>query len=102
MLVGLYIHIGCALIVIHRSASPLSPESHILAEIPESKSPQVPDRYSGYTPDEIALALRLSRATATGRLMMARTLATDLPGTLAAWQAGTQTVAQLRAALARA
>ncbi|MGH4021562.1 MAG: DUF222 domain-containing protein [Pseudonocardiaceae bacterium] len=63
---------------------------------PPSRS-DVPARYSGYAPDEIALALRLSRTTATGRLVMAQTLAADLPGTLAAWQAGTIDVLKARA-----
>jgi Domain of unknown function (DUF222) len=55
---------------------------------PPSRS-EVPARYSGYSPDEIALALRLSRTTAANRLTMAQVLVTDLPGTLSAWQAGT-------------
>jgi hypothetical protein len=96
----------------------------------------VPGRGTGYAPDEIALALRLSRTTAANRVAMAGVLAAELPATLAAWQAGiidtrkaqaitetsyvlsgeqraelearvlpragTQTLAQLRAALARA
>ena len=95
-----------------------------------------PSRASEFAPDEIGLALRLSRTTAANRLVMAEVLIADLPGTLAAWQAGTidslkaraitetsyllpgelrgalearvlpragqQTIAQLRAALARA
>ncbi len=95
-----------------------------------------PSRCSEFAPDEVALALRLSRMTATGRLVMAQTLVEELPGTLAAWEAGvidslkaraitetsyllpgeqrsalearvlpragTQTIAQLRAALTRA
>ncbi len=95
-----------------------------------------PSRASEFAPDEIGVALRLSRTTAANRLVMAETLIADLPGTLAAWQAGTidslkaraitetsyllpreqrgalearvlpragqQTIAQLRAALARA
>ncbi|MGH8921776.1 MAG: DUF222 domain-containing protein, partial [Actinomycetes bacterium] len=95
-----------------------------------------PSRASEFAPDEIGLALRLSRTTAANRLGMAQVLTADLPATLAAWQAGTidslkaraitetscllagelrgalearvlpragqQTIAQLRAALARA
>ncbi|MGH4015481.1 MAG: DUF222 domain-containing protein [Pseudonocardiaceae bacterium] len=95
-----------------------------------------PSAASECAPDEIGLALRLSRTTAANRLAMAEVLVADLPGTLAAWQAGTidgrktqaitetsyllapeqrgalearvlpragaQTLAQLRAALARA
>ncbi|MGH3914058.1 MAG: DUF222 domain-containing protein [Pseudonocardiaceae bacterium] len=57
----------------------------------------VPARYGGYTPDEIALALRLSRTTASNRLAMAQVLVADLPGTLAAWQAGTIDVLKARA-----
>ncbi|MGH3909789.1 MAG: DUF222 domain-containing protein [Pseudonocardiaceae bacterium] len=57
----------------------------------------VPARYSGYAPDEIALALRLSRTAATTRLVMARVLVADLPATLAAWEAGTIDVLKARA-----
>ncbi len=107
------------------------PEDHPLAA-----NSDTPSRCSEFAPDEVALALRLSRMTATGRLVMAQTLVEELPGTLAAWQAGvidslkvraitetsyllpgerrsalearvlpragTQTIAQLRAALTRA
>ncbi|MGH3684306.1 MAG: DUF222 domain-containing protein [Pseudonocardiaceae bacterium] len=107
------------------------PGDHPLAANSDS-----PSRCSEFAPDEVALALRLSRMTATGRLVMAQTLVRDLPGTLAAWEAGvidslkaraitetayllprelrgalearvlhragTQTIAQLRAALTRA
>jgi hypothetical protein len=107
------------------------PEDHPLAA-----NSDTPSRCSEFAPDEVALALRLSRMTATGRLMMAQTLVEELPGTLAAWEAGvidslkaraitetsyllpakqrsalearvlpragTQTIAQLRAALTRA
>ncbi|MGH3932391.1 MAG: DUF222 domain-containing protein, partial [Pseudonocardiaceae bacterium] len=57
----------------------------------------LPARYSGYTPDGIALALHLSRTTAANRLAMAETLVADLPGTLAAWQTGTIDVLKARA-----
>ncbi|MGH3938331.1 MAG: DUF222 domain-containing protein [Pseudonocardiaceae bacterium] len=57
----------------------------------------VPARYGGYTPDEIALALHLSRTTAASRLAMAQVLVADLPGTLAAWQAGTIDTLKARA-----
>ena len=107
------------------------PEDHPLAA-----NSDTPSRCSEFAPDEVALALWLSRMTATGRLVMAQTLVEELPGTLAAWQAGvidslkvraitensyllpgerrsalearvlpragTQTIAQLRAALTRA
>jgi hypothetical protein len=107
------------------------PEDHLLAT-----NSDTPSRCSEFAPDEVALALRLSRMTATGRLVMAQTLVAELPGTLAAWEAGaidslkaraiteasyllapelrgalearvlrragTQTIAQLRAALTRA
>ena len=81
-------------------------QAMLLAEFarrrPEVKSSpptrsEVPARYSGYAPDEIALALRLSRTTATNRLAMAQVLVADLPGTLAAWQAGTIDVLKARA-----
>ncbi len=103
---------------------------------PLAANSDTPSRCSEFAPDEVALALRLSRMTATARLVMAQTLAADLPATLAAWEAGvidslkaraitetsyllrpelrgalearvlpragTQTIAQLRAALTRA
>jgi hypothetical protein len=107
------------------------PDDHPLAA-----NSDIPSRASEFAADEVALALRLSRTTAANRLVMAETLAAELPGTLAAWEAGvinalkaraitetsyllprekrgmlearvlpragTQTIAQLRAALARA
>ncbi|MGQ0774514.1 MAG: DUF222 domain-containing protein [Pseudonocardiales bacterium] len=57
----------------------------------------VPARHSGYTPDEIALALHLSRTTAANRLVMAEVVVADLPATLAAWQAGTIDTLKARA-----
>jgi hypothetical protein len=103
---------------------------------PLAANSDTPSRCSEFAPDEVALALRLSRMTATGRLVMAQTLVEELPATLAAWEtgvidslkaraitetayllpaqqrsalearvlprAGTQTIAQLRAALTRA
>ncbi|MGH3997151.1 MAG: DUF222 domain-containing protein [Pseudonocardiaceae bacterium] len=106
------------------------PDDHPLAA-----NSDTPSGASEFAPDEVALALRLSRTTAANRLVMAEVLAADLPGTLAAWEAGmidalkaraitetsyllppekrgelearvlpragTQTIAQLRAALAR-
>lgn len=51
----------------------------------------VPSRCSEFAPDEIALALHLSRTTAVGRLALAQTLLAHLPETLAAWQAGRST-----------
>ncbi|MGH3570899.1 MAG: DUF222 domain-containing protein [Pseudonocardiaceae bacterium] len=59
------------------------PEDHPLAA-----NSDTPSRCSEFAPDEVALALRLSRMTATGRLVMAQTLVGELPGTLAAWEAG--------------
>jgi Domain of unknown function (DUF222)/HNH endonuclease len=103
---------------------------------PLAANSDIPSRASAFAADEVALALRLSRTTAANRLVMAEVLTADLPGTLAAWEAGvidalkaraitetsyllppekgsglearvlpragTQTIAQLRAALARA
>ncbi len=63
---------------------------------PPSRS-DVAARYSGFAPDEIALALHLSRTSATARLVMAQTLVADLPATLAAWEAGTIDVLKARA-----
>jgi Domain of unknown function (DUF222) len=56
-----------------------------------------PSRGSEFAPDEVGVALRLSRTTATGRLVMAQVLVADLPGTLAAWEAGTLDVLKVRA-----
>jgi Domain of unknown function (DUF222) len=56
-----------------------------------------PSRASEFAPDEVGLALRLSRTAAIGRLVMAETLVADLPGTLAAWQAGTIDTLKARA-----
>jgi hypothetical protein len=58
---------------------------------------EVPGRYSGYAPDEIALALRLSRTAAANRLVAAQVLRADLPATLAAFEAGTLDVLKVRA-----
>jgi len=68
------------------------PGDHPLAARCDTPSPA-----SEFAPDEIGLALRLSRTTATGRLVMAQTLVADLPGTLAAWQAGTIDTLKARA-----
>ncbi len=102
---------------------------------PLAANSDTPSRCSEFAPDEVAVVLRLSRMTAVRRLVMANTLAADLPATLAAWEAGvidtlkaraitetsyllpreargalearvlpragTQTIAQLRAALTR-
>ncbi|MGH3721527.1 MAG: DUF222 domain-containing protein [Pseudonocardiaceae bacterium] len=47
-----------------------------------------PSRCSEFAPDEVGLALRISRTTAINRLVLAQTMVEDLPRTLAAWQAG--------------
>ncbi len=47
-----------------------------------------PSAASEFAPDEVGMALRLSRTSAMNRLAMAQTLVADLPATLAAWQAG--------------
>ena len=57
----------------------------------------VPSRCSEFAPDEIALALRLSRSTAANRVTMAQVLVADLPATLGAWQAGTIDILKTRA-----
>jgi hypothetical protein len=59
------------------------PEDHLLAT-----NSDTPSRCSEFAPDEVALALRLSRMTATGWLVMVHTLVAELPGTLAAWEVG--------------
>ncbi|MGB8994025.1 MAG: DUF222 domain-containing protein [Pseudonocardiaceae bacterium] len=57
----------------------------------------VPSRCSEFASDEIGLALRLSRTTAANRLVMVQVLVADLPGTLAAWEAGQLDVLKVRA-----
>jgi hypothetical protein len=57
----------------------------------------VPSACSEFASDEVGLALRLSRTTAANRLVMAQALVTDLPGTLAAWEAGQLDVLKVRA-----
>ena len=47
-----------------------------------------PSAASEFAPDEVGMALRLSRSSAMNRLVMAEALVADLPATLAAWQAG--------------
>ncbi|HEX5346378.1 MAG TPA: DUF222 domain-containing protein [Pseudonocardiaceae bacterium] len=47
-----------------------------------------PSAASEFAPDEVGMALRLSRSSAMNRLAMANALVEDLPATLAAWQAG--------------
>ncbi len=43
---------------------------------------------SEFAPDEVGLALRLSRTAAMNRLVMAQAVVEELPATLAAWQGG--------------
>jgi hypothetical protein len=82
-----------------------APQARLLAEFarrrpgdhPLAARCDTPSRASEFAPDEIGLALRLSRTAATGRLVMAETLVADLPGTLAAWQAGTVDTLKARA-----
>lgn len=57
----------------------------------------VPSACSEFASDEVGLALRLSRTTAMNRLVMAQALATDLPVTLAAWEAGQLDLMKVRA-----
>jgi hypothetical protein len=57
----------------------------------------VPSRCSEFASDEIGLALRLSRTTASNRLVMAQVLVAELPGTLGAWEAGQLDVLKVRA-----
>ena len=54
----------------------------------QARRSDTPSRCSEFAPDEVGLALRLSRTTASNRLAMAETLVQDLPRTHAAWQAG--------------
>ena len=68
------------------------PDDHPLAA-----NSDIPSRASEFAADEVALALRLSRTTAANRLVMAETLAAELPGTLAAWEAGVIDVLKARA-----
>ncbi|MGH3798020.1 MAG: DUF222 domain-containing protein [Pseudonocardiaceae bacterium] len=70
------------------------PEDHPLAARSD-----VPSSCSEFAPDEVSLALRLSRSTATARLVMAQTMAEQLPRTLAAWEAGAIDVLKARVQL---
>ena len=54
----------------------------------QARRSDTPSRCSEFAPDEVGLALRLSRTTASNRLAMAETLVHDLPRTHAVWQAG--------------
>jgi len=54
----------------------------------QARRSDTPSRCSEFAPDEVGLALRLSRTTASNRLAMAETLVHDLPHTHAVWQAG--------------
>ncbi|MDQ2788385.1 MAG: HNH endonuclease [Actinomycetota bacterium] len=47
-----------------------------------------PSAASEFAPDEVGLALRLSRTAALNRLVMAQAVVEELPATLAAWQGG--------------
>lgn len=47
-----------------------------------------PSAASEFAPDEVGLALRLSRTAAMNRLVMAQAVVQELPATLAAWQSG--------------
>ncbi|HEX2289124.1 MAG TPA: hypothetical protein VHH53_02770, partial [Pseudonocardiaceae bacterium] len=67
------------------------PDDHPLAA-----NSDIPSRASEFAADEVALALRLSRTTAANRLVMAETLAAELSGTLAAWEAGVIDVLKAR------
>lgn len=68
----------------------------LLAEFARRRSGDHPlaagcDRPSGaseFAPDEVGLALRLSRTAAMNRLVLAQAVVEELPATLAAWQAG--------------
>ncbi len=63
----------------------------------QARRSDTPSRCSEFAPDEVGLALRLSRTTASNRLVMAETLVQDLPRTHAAWQAGLIDTPKVRA-----
>ena len=63
----------------------------------QARRSDTPSRCSEFAPDEVGLALRLSRTTASNRLAMAETLVQDLPRTHAAWQAGLIDTPKVRA-----
>ncbi len=71
-------------------------QARLLAEFTRRRPPDdwtarrtdSPSRCSPFAADEVGLALRCSRTSAANRLALAEALVHDLPGTLAAWQAG--------------
>ena len=63
----------------------------------QARRSDTPSRCSEFAPDEVGLALRLSRTTASNRLAMAETLVQDLPRSHAAWQAGLIDTPKVRA-----
>jgi hypothetical protein len=58
---------------------------------------EAPSPLSEFAADEVGLALRLSRTAAAGRLAVAQAVVADLPGTLAAWEAGVIDTPKVRA-----
>ncbi|MDQ3988910.1 MAG: HNH endonuclease [Actinomycetota bacterium] len=63
----------------------------------QARRSDTPSRCSEFAPDEVGLALRLSRTTASNRLAIAETVVQDLPRTHAAWQAGLIDTPKVRA-----
>ena len=71
-------------------------QARIVAEFARRRPPDAKDlagtdrtcAASPYAPDEVGLALRLSRWSATGRIAQSRELVERLPETLALWEAG--------------
>jgi len=71
-------------------------QARLLAEFARRRPPDPwqarrsdrPSRCSEFAPDEVGLALRLSRTAAANRLAVAEALVHDLPVTLATWEAG--------------
>ncbi|HEV2089187.1 MAG TPA: DUF222 domain-containing protein [Cryptosporangiaceae bacterium] len=64
---------------------------------PLARQSETTSRFSEFAADEVGLALRLSRTSATARLTLASTLVEELPGTLAEWERGSLDGPKVRA-----
>lgn len=80
-------------------------QARLLAEFARRRPPdswqarrsERPSRCSEFAPDEVGLALRLSRPAAANRLAVATIVVEELPATLAGWEAGRLDGSKVRA-----
>ncbi|MDQ3579485.1 MAG: DUF222 domain-containing protein, partial [Actinomycetota bacterium] len=83
----------------------LARQARLLAEFARRRPPDSPAASrcaqpsvaSEFAPDEIGLALRLSRTSVTARLQQAARLDAELPATLTAWESGVIDSGKVRA-----